>query len=153
MEPNNKSLQIPKQPNFEVDSEITGIYKLEDETEIEIRIILVDLSIFSEDILGIQHAVQVTTVIRYKVTDKIKQEIQSKPLVFPGKNIPLTEEAGFKSIKIVETLKEAQSSYKFDNHKIILSLIIDGIVKNDNYKTPSGIPIYNLRWRINTNIK
>ena len=142
----------PKQPDFKPVSEEWGRVTLEDGTSIETRIILSDLTIAGEDILGAHFATSTVVALRAKALQKVKNLVKDAQLMIPGSQLPLTEEAGYEKTKIKKVNKPTKSSYRFNGRLLNLELEIHAIVRNLSIKTPSGAPVYHVRWSVNSKI-
>jgi len=138
---------VPRQPNFEIEKEEWGRILLEDNTIIDLRFILVDLVITSEDLLGPQVTLGHIVGVRARPPPDVMEKVKNKPLV-PQVALPLTAEAGYEEVKVKKVENPVRSSYFFEEHSLVIELNIEGAARNMQYKMPSGSPIYNIRWTI-----
>jgi len=144
------SPETGRQVDFEPigEGEERGQTLLADDTVVETRIVLADLLIMGEDMLGPQVAINPVIALRTKCSPKVMEMFKDKPFP-PATPIPFTPEGGFEIIDIVKVLKPTQSSYKFEKYTITISLKIDSVARNKLYKIINGGPIYNVRWTTN----
>jgi len=145
------SKPVPRQPDFSIVSEDLGKIVLEDDTIIETRFVLSDLVVTSEDILGAHAIISHTVALRAKSSSDLIEKFKDKPLV-PDELIPLTAEAGYETVKIVKVEKPTRSTYRFENYILTVEMDIHSVARNNQYKVPSGSPLYNVRWVIRFNI-
>lgn len=138
-------LETARQVDFKATSEDWGQTILADGTSVETRIILADLVIISEDLLGPQMGANPVVAVRIKCPAKLINEFKDKQLV-PMIPPPITLEAGFERIGIEKIVKPTQSTYTFETYTLTISLSIDSAARNKNYKTVTGCPVYNVRW-------
>jgi hypothetical protein len=137
--------QIPRQPDFSIKREDLGKITLEDGTTIETRFVLADLVVTGEDILGPQIVLGHVMAVRVRSPPELIEEFKNKPLV-PDISLPLTTEAGWKTIKIAGTIATTQSAYLFENYVLSIEVHIESAARNDRYRAPNGSPPYNIRW-------
>jgi hypothetical protein len=142
---------VPRQPDFDIEKEQWGHILLEDNTIIDLRFILVDLIVTSEDLLGPQVTMGHIVGVRARSTPDLVEKIKDKP---PASEVilPLTAEAGYETVKIKKVEKPVQSSYFFEDYLLVVELNVESIVRNMLYKMPSGSPVYNIRWTFRYNV-
>lgn len=143
--------EFPRQPDFKIEAEEWGKILLEDGSAIETRFILADLVITGEDILGPHVSLNHTLAIRARPKRDIIESFKDKPLI-PEAPIPLTTEAGYEPVKILKVEKPTVSKYRFENYILTIEVHIESVAKNNRYKTPSGAPLYNIRWTLKYSI-
>lgn len=135
---------VPRQPDFDIEKEQWGHILLEDNTIIDLRFILVDLMITSEDLLGPQVTLGHIVGVRARSTPDLMEKIKDKPI--PEGTMPLTTEAGYETVKIKKIEKPVQSSYFFEEYLLVVELNVESVARNMRYKMPSGSPVYSVRW-------
>lgn len=142
---------VPRQAIFNIDKEEWGHILLEDNTIIDLRFILVDLIITSEDFLGPQATLGNIVGFRARSTSDLMEKIKDNPLA-PVVPPPFTAEAGYEAVKIAKVEKPVQSSYFFEEYLLVVELNVESVARNMRYKMPPGSPIYNIRWSLRYNI-
>jgi hypothetical protein len=142
---------VPRQPDFDIEKEQWGHILLEDNTIIDLRFILVDLIITSEDLLGPQVTLGHIVGVRARSTSDLMEKIKDKPLA-PEVTPPLTTEAGYETVKIKKVEKPVQSSYFFEEYLLAVELNVESVARNMRYKMPSGSPVYSIRWTFRYNV-
>jgi hypothetical protein len=146
------STEYPRQVDFVPKSEEWGRVLLVDKTVVEVRLILQDLILNSEDILGANVSLAPLVAVRSKASQALKEAMKEKPLA-PETPLPTTPEAGFEIVGIEQVEKPAVSTYVFDSFLLTITMDIQAIARNLQYKLPTGGPVYNIRWLISTKIK
>jgi len=141
---------VPRQPKFDIEKEEWGHILLEDNTIIDLRFILVDLMITSEDLLGPQVTLGHIVGVRARSPFDLMEKMKDKPLA--EVSLPLTEEAGYETVKIKKVEKPVQSSYFFEEYLLVVELSVESVVRNMRYKMPAGSPIYSIRWTFRYNV-
>jgi hypothetical protein len=136
---------VPRQPTFTAEKEEWGEILLEDDSIIDLRFILNDLVITSEDVLGPQITLGHTVAIRSRSPPELVQKVKDKPPI-PGTQLPLTADAGYENIKIKKIEKPARSSYFFEEYLLVVELHVESAARNMGYRAPNGNPPYNVRW-------
>lgn len=143
----------PKQPEFSPISEEWGKIILSDGSIVETRVILSDLTILSEDLLGMQFATSNVIALRVRSPQKLKEEVLNAPVRAPITQLPLIEEVGFERVEIEKIEKPTISRYRFNGHIVTLEVDIKVVIRNMKYKAPSGAPVYHVRWSIDSKIE
>lgn len=138
---------VPRQPVFTIEKEEWGQILLEDNSIIDLRFILVDLVITSEDVLGPQITLGHTVAIRSRSPPDLLSKVKDKPLV-PETPLPLTLAAGYEMVKIKKVEKPIRSSYFFEEYLLVVELNIESAARNMLYRSPSGNPPYHVRWTL-----
>jgi hypothetical protein len=146
------STEYPRQVDFVVKSEEWGKVLLADKTVVEVRFILQDLILESEDILGAKVSLSPLVAVRCKASQALKEAMKEKPLA-PETPLPATPEAGFEVIGVEQIEKPAVSAYVFDSSSLTITMDIQTVARNLRYKLPNGSPVYSVRWRILTKIE
>lgn len=142
---------VPRQPNFDIEKEEWGHILLEDNTIIDLRFVLVDLLVTSEDLLGPQVTLGHIVGIRARSTSDLMEKVKDKPLA-PDVAPPLTTEAGYETVKIKKVEKPVRSSYLFEENLLVVELNVESVARNMQYKMPAGSPIYSIRWTLKYNV-
>ena len=145
--------EFPRQADFDVVSEAWGRITLNDGSIIETRIILSDIVILGEDILGPQLIVSHVVAIRAKSKPELKEEVMNSPLLPPGTSIPLTSEEGYETIDIENVDIPTRSVYSFNGYTITVELNTQAVARTLSYRVASGSPLYNVRWSVISNVK
>jgi len=143
----------PRQADFEIVSEDWGKAILTDGSEVFTRVILADLTILSEDLLGKQFATSNVVALRVRSPQSLKDKIVGAPIRTPIEPLPLTEEAGFERVNIDRVEKPTISRYRFNGNIITIELTIKIVIRNMNYRIPNGSPVYHVRWNVESNIE
>lgn len=143
----------PFQPDFEIVEESWGKVSLSDGTSIETRIILADLTVVSENVLGLEFATKQVVALRAKAPDTLKEEYKDKQMTGPGESPQPTAEAGFEKVEIDEIIDPTISKYLFNDHEVILKLDIQSAARNNKYKVVSNSPLYHVRWKVDAKIE
>jgi hypothetical protein len=143
---------VPRQPDFTIENEEWGKIVLEDNTTVESRFVLSDIIVTGEDILGPQIMFSHVVVVRAKSPSDLIEKVRDKLLATLETPPPLTAEAGYEPIKIKKVEKPTRSTYRFEGYLLSIEVNIESVVRNSRYKTPSGGPVYNIRWILKYNI-
>jgi len=138
---------VPRQPTVTPEKEEWGQILLEDNSIIDLRFILTDLVITSEDVLGPHISLGYTVAIRSRSPPDLIEKVKDKPPV-PETPLPLTATAGYETVKIKKIEKPVRSSYFFEEYLLVVELNVENAARNMLYKSPNGSPPYNIRWTL-----
>jgi len=142
---------VPRQPSFTIEHEEWGRILLEDNSTIDLRFILIDLIVTSEDLLGPQVTLGHTIAIRSRSPHDLMEKMKDK-LPAPETPIPLTADAGYEVVKIKKIETPVRSSYFFEEYLLVVEVNVESVARNMRYKSPIGAPGYNVRWTLRYNI-
>jgi hypothetical protein len=149
------SPNYPYQPMFSIQKEDWGGVKLSDGSVLDVRFVLADLIVTSEDLLGAQALLNHTVVVRARASPELIKELANAPLA-PDTPIPMTKEEGFEKVEVQAVEKPIQSSYSFETksgkYTLFVEVNIQSVVRNKKFKTLNGSPIYRIRWTVNYKI-
>lgn len=138
---------FPRQPSFAAEREDYGKITLSDGSVVETRVILSDLIINSEDILGADIIPAYVVAFRVIPTSELAKKMESAPLP-PPTQIPFTTDAGWEKVEIAKVDKPTESIYSFESYTLVLKMEMQAVAKNMRYRLPTGAPIYNIRWTV-----
>jgi hypothetical protein len=142
-----------RQAEFRTISEEWGEVSLSDGATVRTRVILSDLVIIAEDVLGPQVALSPVIILRVICPTDLKEKVKDKPVLTRDRIVPVTREDGFEKIDVREIKTSAKSVYQFDSYELILELTIDSVARSMSYKNVSGAPAYATRFSINKQVK
>jgi hypothetical protein len=140
--------KVPRQPEFQVVSELSGLARLADGAMVHTRIILADLVVYKEDLMGPQLAVNPVMALRVVPTSDFIEKVKDRPMIPLGESVPVSPEQGYEKIELAEILKPTISTYEFENSRLSLNVEFQSAARTLNYKTIAGGPPYNLRWTV-----
>jgi len=144
---------LPRQVDFQAVSEEWGTVRLSDGSEASTRIILADLSIVGEDVIGPRVVYSHVVALRVKCPSDVLNIAKDKPFFQSSQPIPLTKEAGYEVLEIIEQKTSTRSTYRFGDYELDLELEVVGAARNTQYRVPGGAPLYNLRWSVKSRVK
>jgi hypothetical protein len=144
---------LPRQVDFKAGSEEWGSVRLSDGSEASTRVILADLWIVSEDIIGPRVVHSSVIALRVKCPADVIDAVKDKPFLQTGRPIPLTKEEGFEALTITEHRNPTRSAYRFDDFELSLELEAVGAARNMGFRVGAGVPLYNLRWSTKSRVK
>ena len=143
---------FPRQTNFTIDREDWGKATLSVGAVAETRVILADLIINSEDVLGPDVSFAHIVALRIVPTPDLAKKVENMPLP-PQTPVPLTSDAGYEKVEVSRVDKTTESIYRFEGYVLSLKLEIQSVARNMCFRLPSGAPLYNVRWNVTPNIK
>jgi len=144
---------LPRQVDFQAIREDWGSVKLSDGSEASTRVILADLWIVSEDVIGPRVVYSSAIPLRVKCPADVMDAVKNKPLQRTGKPMPLTKEEGFEALTVTERRKPTRSAYRFDDFELSIELEPVGAARNMRFRVGPGVPLYNLRWSTKSRVK
>jgi hypothetical protein len=137
----------PRQPSFAPKAENWGKVALSDGSTMETRVILCDVVVNSEDLLGVDVSLSYIVAMRIVPSNEMIKETQGLPTPPPNPPPP-TPDAGYEKIEITKIDKITESIYTFEDRLLTLKLEMQAVARNMQFRVPSGAPLYHVRWNI-----